>query len=95
MSPELAVYKHRQETSGTTPTSYGQIETVGSTASGSESDKGFYGDDDDSDRPLPDQHTAEQVGEQAEEKFDDFKEEITSATGDLEEDLGRLNVEVV
>ncbi|KAL3145985.1 hypothetical protein ABBQ38_015345 [Trebouxia sp. C0009 RCD-2024] len=95
-------YKFEEQNSDTTPTTYGEIETVGSTASsGSESGKGYYGEgDDEDDRPLPDQNTREKFHEVKEDVKDDVaevtkgvKDDIQSATGDLEEDLGQLNVE--
>lgn len=99
----IPVEYRRQNASDTSPTSYGEIETVGSTTrSGTGSGKGPFGDgDDDDDRPLPDQNTREKFDEVKEDVKDDFdeakegvKDDIQSATGDLEEDLGRLNVEV-
>jgi len=96
----------RQESSDTSPTSYGEIETIGST-SGSTSGQGQYDyTDDDSDRPLDSlkestKETAESAQESADSaqhkvghKFDELKDDIKSATGDIEEDLGQLNVEV-
>ena len=90
---DRAFYTRRQNASDSSPTSYGNIETVGTTSPDTKGSSGGYldnADDDDSDRPLPDQNTREQVGE----KFDELKDDIQSATGDLEEDLGKLNVEV-
>lgn len=92
----------RQNASDTTPTSYGEIETVGSTArNSSESGKGYFGEGDEDDRPLPDQNTRgkfdevkEDVKDDVEEATEGVKDDIQSATGDLEEDLEQLNVEV-
>lgn len=114
-----------QETSDTSPTSYGEIETIGSTA-GSATGSGrerYDNDDDDIDRPLESlkdsghkagrkaeevgdeaSRKAEETGNKAGQKFEEAKEEtghkyeelkddIKSTTGDLEEDLGQLNVE--
>lgn len=98
-----------QESSDTSPTSYGEIETVGSTSggtSGSTSGQGHHDyTDDDSDRPLDSlkestketadsaQESAESAQHKAGHKFDELKDDIKSATGDIEEDLGQLNVE--
>ena len=92
----------RQENSDTSPTSYGEIQTVGSTGgSSSKSRLGFLdasADDDDlqsyKNAKREVQHDAEEAKQEAGNRFAAFKENITAATGDLQEDLQQLNVEV-
>lgn len=90
-----------QENSDTSPTSYGEIQTVGSTGgSSSKSRLGFLdasADDDDlqsyKNAKREVQHDAEEAKQEAGNRFAAFKENITAATGDLQEDLQQLNVE--
>ena len=94
----------RKASSDTSPTSYGEIETVGSTSDGQpKSGRGFYdASSDDDDRPLDSlkdtqrevQEDAEEAKEEAGNRFGRFKANIQAATGDLQGDLGQLDVEV-
>lgn len=94
----------RQGGSDTSPTSYGEVETVGSTSdSQSKWGRGFRdATEDDDDRPSESlkatqggvQQDAEEAKQDVDNRFGRFKADIQAATGDLQEDLGQLDVEV-
>ena len=78
---------------------------MGSTA-GTDRGQYEYGDED-SERPLDSlkdsakdsadsaKESADSAKHQAGNKFDELKDDIKATTGDIEEDLGQLNVEVL
>ncbi|DBA69133.1 TPA: hypothetical protein ACH3X2_013101 [Trebouxia sp. C0005] len=97
------VLEVRQGGSDTSPTSYGEVETVGSTSdSQSKWGRGFRdATEDDDDRPSESlkatqggvQQDAEEAKQDVDNRFGRFKADIQAATGDLQEDLGQLDVE--